>query len=64
MKRDEYLSDEYVSGFTKWAGQLVTGDLELTHRWKSRGTEFSAPASMARWSSTAGRITAMRWITG
>ena len=40
MKRDEYLADEHVSGFTKWAGQLVTGDLELRHRWRSRGTDF------------------------
>ena len=41
MKRDEYLQDEHVSGFTKWAGQLVTGELGLTHRWKSRGTDFA-----------------------
>ena len=64
MNRDEYLADEHVSGFTKWVGQLVTGDLTLTHRWKSRGTDFRSPASTARWNSTAGRITAMRWITG
>ena len=37
MKRDEYLADEHVRGFTRWAGQLVTGELGLTHRWKSRG---------------------------
>ena len=41
MKRGEYLQDEHVSGFTEWAGQLVTGELSLTHRWKSRGTEFA-----------------------
>ena len=54
MKRDEYLSDEYVSGFTKWAGQLVTGDLELTHRWKSRGTEFQC-------TSLYGALEQYRW---
>ena len=41
MKRDEYLADEHVRGFTEWAGQLVTGELGLTHRWKSRGTDFA-----------------------
>ena len=41
MKRDEYLQDEHVSGFTKWAGQLVTGKLGLTHRWRSKGTDFA-----------------------
>ena len=41
MKRDEYLADEHVLGFTRWAGQLVTGELGLTHRWKSRGTGFA-----------------------
>ena len=41
MKRDEYLQDEHVSGFTKWAGRLVTGDLGLTHRWRSKGTDFA-----------------------
>ena len=40
MRRDEYLADEHVRGFTRWAGQLVTGELGLTHRWKSRGTDF------------------------
>ena len=40
MKRDEYLADEHVAGFTKWANQLVTGDLRLTHQWTSRGTDF------------------------
>ena len=41
MKRDEYLADEHVRGFTRWAAQLVTGELGLTHRWKSgRGTDF------------------------
>ena len=41
MKRDEYLADEHVRDFTGWAGQLVTGELGLTHRWKSRGTDFA-----------------------
>ena len=41
MKRDEYLTDEHVRGFTRWAGQLVTGELRLTHRWKSRATDFA-----------------------
>ena len=42
MKRDEYLADEHVRGFTRWAAQLVTGELGLTHRWKSgRGTDFA-----------------------
>lgn len=41
MKRDEYLADEHVRGFTRWAGQLVTGELGLTHRWKSRRTDFA-----------------------
>ena len=41
MKRDEYLADEHVRGFTEWAGQLVIGELGLTHRWKSRGTDFA-----------------------
>ena len=41
MKRDEYLQDEHVSGFTEWAGQLVTGELGLTHRWRSKGTDFA-----------------------
>ena len=40
MKRDDYLADEHVAGFTKWASQLVSGDLRLTHQWKSRGTDF------------------------
>ncbi len=41
MKQDEYLADENVNGFTRWARQLVTGDLGLTHRWTSgRGTDF------------------------
>ncbi len=41
MKQDEYLADEHVRGFTRWAAQLVTGELGLTHRWKSgRGTDF------------------------
>ena len=41
MKRDEYLQDKHVSGFTRWAGQLVTGKLGLTHRWRSKGTDFA-----------------------
>ena len=41
MKRDEYLADEHIRGLTRWTGQLVTGDLRLEHRWKSRGTEFA-----------------------
>ncbi len=41
MKRDEYLADDHVSGFTKWASQLVTGELGLTHRWRSKGTDFA-----------------------
>ena len=41
MKRDEYLADEHVSGFTRWAAQLVTGELGLTHRWKSKRTDFA-----------------------
>ena len=41
MKRDKYLENEHVRGFTAWAGQLVTGELGLTHRWTSgRGTDF------------------------
>ena len=40
MNRDEYLADEHVAGFTRWASRLVTGDLRLTHRWKSRWTDF------------------------
>ena len=40
MRRDEYLADEHVRGFTRWASRLVTGDLTLTHRWRSRGTDF------------------------
>lgn len=41
MKRDEYLADVHVRGFTEWAAQLVTGELRLTHRWRSRGTDFA-----------------------
>ena len=41
MNRGEYLADEYVSGFTRWASQLVTRDLGLRHRWRSRGTDFA-----------------------
>ena len=40
MRRDQYLADEHVRGFTRWASRLVTGDLTLTHRWRSRGTDF------------------------
>ena len=41
MNRDEYLENEHVSGFTRWASELVTGDLVLAHRWTSgRGTDF------------------------
>ena len=54
MKRDEYLADEHVAGFTKWVGQLVTGDLTLTHRWKSRGTDF-------RCTSLYGALEQYRW---
>ena len=54
MKRDEYLADEHVSEFTKWAGQLVTGDLTLTHHWKSRGTDFQC-------ASLYGALEQYRW---
>ena len=54
MKRDEYLADEHVQGFTEWAGQLVTGELGLTHRWKSRGTDF-------RCASLYGALEQYRW---
>ena len=40
MRREEYLADERVAGFTRWASQLVTGDLKLEHQWRSRGTYF------------------------
>lgn len=40
VKRDEYLADEHVAGFTQWAAQLVTGELGVKHQWKSRGTDF------------------------
>ena len=54
MNRDEYLADEHVAGFTKWVGQLVTGDLTLTHRWKSRGTDFQC-------TSLYGALEQYRW---
>ena len=54
MKRDEYLADEHVSGFIGWASQLVTGDLRLTHRWKSRGTDFEC-------ASLLGALERYRW---
>ena len=54
MKRDEYLADEHVRGFTRWASQLVTGDLSLTHRWKSRGTDFEC-------TSLFGALEQYRW---
>ena len=54
MRRDEYLADEHVSGFTGWAGQLVTGDLRLAHRWKSRGTDFEC-------ASLFGALERYRW---
>lgn len=54
MKRDQYLADEHVSGFTGWASQLVTGDLRLAHRWKSRGTDF-------RCTSLFGALEQYRW---
>jgi hypothetical protein len=58
MKRDEYLADEHVRGFTEWAGQLVTGELGLTHRWKSRGTDFACTSrydalEQYRWSDNS-----------
>ena len=75
MKRDEYLADEHVSGFTKWAGRLVTGDLRLTHQWASgRGTDFECTtlygafeqyrwpdnSNALDWRATAGRLQAFR----
>ena len=54
MKRDEYLADEHVRGFTRWAGQLVTGELGLTHRWRSRGTDFAC-------TSLYGALEQYRW---
>ena len=54
MNRDEYMADEHVAGFTKWAGQLVTGDLRLAHRWKSRGTDFEC-------ASLFGALEQYRW---
>ena len=54
MNSDEYLADEHVAGFTEWAGQLVTGELNLTHRWKSRGTDF-------RCTSLYGALEQYRW---
>ena len=49
MERDEYLQDEHVSGFTEWAGQLVTGELGLTHRWRSKGTDFACTSLYDAW---------------
>jgi hypothetical protein len=75
MKRDEYLADEHVSGFTRWASQLVTGDLGLTHRWTSgRGTDFECTtlygafeqyrwpdnSNALDWRATAGRLQEFR----
>ena len=40
VKRDEYLADEHVAGFTQWAAQLVTGESGMKHQWKSRGTDL------------------------
>ena len=61
MKRDEYLQDKQVAGFTEWAGQLVTGDLKLTHRWKSRGTDFECNTlydalEQYRWPDNSNRL--------
>ena len=36
VRRDEYLADDRVSGFTRWASQWVTGEVPLEHRWQSR----------------------------
>ena len=75
MKRDEYLADEHVAEFTKWAGRLVTGDLGLTHRWTSgRGTDFDCTtlygafeqyrwpdnSNALDWRATAGRLQEFR----
>ena len=40
MRRDEYLADDRVAGFTRWASQLVTGEVPLQHRWNSRNRSF------------------------
>ena len=63
MKRDEYLADEHVRGFTEWAGQLVTGELGLTHLWKSRGTDFACTSLYDALCNTGGPITPTDWIT-
>ena len=64
VKRDEYLADEHVAGFTQWAAQLVTGELGVKHQWKSRGTDFRCSTLHEGWTDTGGRITAMGWTTG
>ena len=40
VRRDEYLADERVAGFTRWARQLATENLKLEDRGTSRGTVF------------------------
>ena len=64
MKRDEYLADEHVRGFTRWAAQLVTGELGLTHRWKSgRGTDFECTTLYGALEQYRWPTTTTRWIT-
>ena len=40
VRRDEYLADDRVAGFTRWASPLVTGEVPLEHRWQSRNRSF------------------------
>ena len=40
MKRDQFLADDQVAEFVKWASHLVRGELPLKHSWKGRGPEF------------------------
>ena len=40
MRRDEYVADERVAGFTRWARQLATENLKLEDRGTNRGTVF------------------------
>ena len=56
MRREEYLTDERVAGFTRWASQLVTGDLKLEHQWRTAARISVAPVSTAHWRTTAGQI--------